>query len=68
MALWQEHERACADGPFYLSARTAGNLVDVNDVKASRWLRGLRRDGMLRLVSEGSQKQRRASRYRYVGE
>jgi len=68
VSLCRELGRACGDGAFYLSARRAGQLVGVNRVKASRWLCGLRRDGILRLVSEGRQKDPRASRCRNVGE
>ena len=66
VALCRELQRACGTGPFFLSTRTAGQLLGVNHVTASRWLRGLRLDGILKLESEGSREEHRAHRYRYV--
>lgn len=67
VALCRELQRACGTGPFFLSTRTAGHLLGITHVTASRWLRGLRHDGILELVSRGSCSDRRASRYRYLG-
>ena len=68
VALCRELQRACGTGPFFLSTRTAGQLLGINHVRASRWLRGLRHDGILELVSRGTRQDRLASRYRYLGE
>lgn len=66
VALCRELQRACGMGPFFLSTRTAGQLLGVHYATASRWLRGLRHDGILKLVSPGSREEGRASRYRYL--
>ena len=52
--------------PFFLAVRVAGRLLDVDKATASRLLRILQCDGIIELVSKGSQAARRASRYRYV--
>ncbi len=66
VALCRELQRGCGEGPFFLSTRTAGSLLDVNHTTASRWLKGLCHDGILRLVERGSQETRKASRFRYL--
>lgn len=66
VALCRELQRGCGDGEFFLSTRTAGQLLGIDHVKASRWLRGLQRDGILELVTLGSRQKRKASRYRYL--
>jgi len=64
----RELQRASGDGPFFLATRTAGQLLGVNHVTASRWLRGLVLDGILELVTAGTRENRRASRYRYIAD
>ena len=66
VSLCRELQRACGDGAFFLATRTAGQLLGVNHVTASRWLRLLILDGILELVTAGTRESRRASRYRYV--
>jgi hypothetical protein len=66
VAVCRELQRASGDGPFFLSARTAGKYLEVSHVQAWRWLRGLQHDGILQLVSLGSQAEHKASRFRYV--
>jgi hypothetical protein len=66
VSLCRELQRAAGDGPFYLSVRTAGRLLGVDHTTASRWLFLLKHDGVLREVSRGSQKSRKASRYQYI--
>lgn len=61
----RELQRGCGDGAFFLATRTAGRLLGVNHVTASRWLRLLILDGILELVTAGTRESRRASRYRY---
>ncbi len=68
VALCRELQRASGTEPFFLSTRTAGRLLDITHVTASRWLRLLRLDGILELVSLGSQQDHKASRYRYVAD
>ena len=62
----RELQREHGESPFFLAVRTAGDLLETDPGTASRWLRILRLDGILKLESEGSQKSRKASRYRYV--
>jgi hypothetical protein len=53
------------DAPFFISARTAGDILGVHFTDASKILAGLVRDGVLELVSRGAGKV--ASRYRFIG-
>ena len=66
VALCCELQRAAGDGPFYLSTRTAGRLLNVDHTTAWRWLFLLENDNVLSVVSRGSQSTRKATRYRYV--
>ncbi|HUT12138.1 MAG TPA: bifunctional DNA primase/polymerase [Thermoguttaceae bacterium] len=66
VALCRELQRACGAGSFFLDTRTAGRLLGIHHATASRWLRGLRHDGIIKLESRGSREERRASRYRYL--
>jgi hypothetical protein len=66
VALCRELQRACGSEPFFLACRTAGDLLGVDHNKAAVWLRGLRRDGILKLEKAGSLRDHKASRYRYV--
>lgn len=68
IAICRELQRAAGAGPFFLSARTAGRLVDVTPTQANRYLRGLCRDEVLREIQKGSQASKKASRYRYLHE
>ena len=66
IAVCRELQREAGDGPFYLTCRIAAELVNVEPNTANRYLRGLCCDKVLELVEKGSQKSRRASRYRYL--
>ncbi len=68
VALCRELQRGVGDGVFFLSCHTAARLFDLNPTTAWRWLFLLRSDGVLQLVKRGTQKGRRASRYRYLRE
>ena len=68
VALCRELQRAAGDGPFYLSVRTAGRLLGVSHAHAWRWLFLLEHDGVLRVVTKGSQKTGKASRFRYLAD
>lgn len=57
-------QAAAGDGPIFLSARQAGELIGVHFTDASKYLHALVADGILELVKRGAGKQ--ASRYRYV--
>ena len=53
--------------PFFLSCRTAANLIDVTHQEAHRWLRGLVLDGLLKEVEKGIAGGTRATRFRFLG-
>lgn len=53
------------NAPFFLAARTAARLIGVDHMTASRRLRMLLDDGVLRLVHRGTE--RRAARFRFTG-
>ena len=57
-------QRQEGDKPFFISARQAGELVDLHFTDASKALGCLVYDGILELVKKGGGNQ--ASRYRYV--
>ena len=67
VSICQELQAAAGASPFFLSCRTAGRLVGVDHTCASRWLRGLQGE-VLELVTAGTTRSRRASRYRYLGD
>lgn len=66
VALCRELQRAAGDGPFFLSCRTAGQLLDVDHSTASRWLFLLAAHGIIREEEKGKVETRKASRYRYL--
>jgi hypothetical protein len=66
VALARELQRVDPSAPFYLACREAGRLLGVSHVHVSRWLRVLTIDGVLELVSIGTQTSGKASRYRYL--
>jgi len=57
-------QREAGNEPFYLSARTAGGLLDVHFTNAANLLCALVADGVLDRVNWGTWKDRRASEYR----
>jgi hypothetical protein len=68
VSLCRELQRDAGAGPFYLFCRTAGRLLDVEHTTAARWLYVLVRSGILIEVQKGSQRQNKATRYRYLPE
>jgi len=68
VSLCRELQRAAGNEPFFLSARTAGRLLEVSPMQANRWLFLLKSDGILKLICKGGTADtvRQASRYRYV--
>ncbi len=68
VSLCRELQLAAGNNPFYLSARTAGRLLNITPMTANRWLFLLQSDGILALISKGgtAETARQASRYRYV--
>ncbi len=68
VSLCRELQRASGENPFYLAARTAGRLLGVSHMQASRWLFLLESDGILRIVCKGGTAEavRKATRFRYL--
>jgi hypothetical protein len=66
VAICRELQRATGGGPFYLSARTAGRLLEVSPMTAWRWLFLLESDGILATVTKGTAKTQKATRFRYL--
>jgi hypothetical protein len=59
-------QRTAGEGPFYLSSRTAGALLDVHYTSAANFLCALVADGVMECVTQGSHKNRQASEYRMM--
>lgn len=59
-------QREARDEPFYLSARTAGELLGMHFTSAANLLYALVADGVITRVSQGTHKSRQASEYRMV--
>lgn len=57
-------QRNNPDGPFFLSARQAGELVEIHFTDAAKYLYALASDGVLEITERGSGK--KASRYKYI--
>lgn len=66
VALCRELQREAGGGAFFLSARTAARLLDIDHATAARWLRGLRHDGILQLIEQSNRTERLANSYRYL--
>ncbi len=64
VSICRELQRASGNGPFFLSCRTAGELLGLDYVTAWRRLIVLAEDGIIRCVERGTRG--RATRYRYV--
>ncbi|MCA9109373.1 MAG: bifunctional DNA primase/polymerase [Planctomycetaceae bacterium] len=62
----RELQRSAGEGTFFLDVRTAGRLLNQHHTTVWRWMRCLRLDGILELVSAGGRAERRASTYRYI--
>jgi hypothetical protein len=58
-------QKVAGDKPFFLTCRTAGQLLGISHVLANKWLRLLVIEEVLSQVSVGTQG--KASRYRYLG-
>jgi hypothetical protein len=66
VALCRELQRASGDGPFYLSCRTAGKLIDADFATASRYLFLLQMERVLNCTAKGKKGGGKASRFRYL--
>ncbi len=67
-SLCRELQRAAGENSFFLSVRTAGKLLNVSAMQASRWLFLLENDGILKVTAKGgtAENPRKAPRFRYV--
>ena len=67
-SLCRELQSEAKENPFYLSVRTAGRLLDVSPMHASRWLFLMVSDGVLRIVEKGGTATavRKATRFKYI--
>ena len=68
VGLCRELTLTAAPNPFFLSCRTAGNLVGVDYSTASRWLFLLVVEGVLKIAVKGGRDSQRATRYEYLGD
>lgn len=70
VSLCRELQRGAGGQPFYLSCRTAGELLGVTHQTANRWLFLLVADGILNEIAKGGTREtaRRATRFRYLGD
>lgn len=66
-SLCRELQRASVEGHFPLATRIVAKYFSVNPSTGSRWLKLLVMDGVIELVAKGTQKNARASRFRYRG-
>lgn len=64
--LCQRLQRHAGDEPFFLSVRTAGELLDMSPATASRRLHALVLDDVLAQVSSGTPANRKASEFRFL--
>jgi hypothetical protein len=67
-ALCRELQRRAGDADFFLGVETAGKCVSVDKATAWRWLKAFQADGMLRVITKGSQRSGKATRYRYLAD
>jgi hypothetical protein len=67
VAVCRELQKNAGDGAWFLSCRTAGELVGVRHDRAARWLYLLVEDGVLTLIRKGTKKLG-ASVYHWNGE
>ena len=63
-------QRSSGDDVFYISCRTAGELLNVSAMQASRWFFLLDTEGIIKTVQKGgtAKNPRKASRYKYIAE
>jgi Bifunctional DNA primase/polymerase, N-terminal len=67
VCLCRELQAVSGNAPFFLSSRTAAALFGVDHATAARWLKLLRLDRVIHLVSQGTKKTGQASTYVYRG-
>ena len=67
VSLCRELQVICGDKPFFLASRTVQRLFEQEShATAARWLRGLCRTGILKVVAQGGPDTNKATRFRYL--
>ncbi len=66
LRLCRELQRDAGERPFFLSARKAAEVCNIDAMTAWRYLKGLAGFGVIEAVSVGSNKNRKASEWRYL--
>lgn len=67
VSLCYQLQQLAGDKEFFLSCRSAAQLLEVSHVQAARFLRLLARKGVLVVIEAGSPNTNRATRYRLKG-
>lgn len=67
VSICRELARSSTSGIFFLSVRSAGELINVSPMHASRLFEMMEADGVLAVVELGSNKTQKATRFRYLG-
>lgn len=69
-SLCRELQRSSGEEPFFLSCRTAGQLLKVTPMTISRWMFLLEQDGFVTTVQKGGTAQtvRKATRYKFTND
>jgi hypothetical protein len=63
----RELQVLCGDRSFFLASRTVKRLFELDShVTGARWLKGLCRTGILKVVEQGGRETNKATRFRYL--
>ncbi len=67
VSLCRELQALCGDKPFFLASRTVQRLFELDShATGARWLKGLCRSGILKVVEQGGRETNKATRFRYL--
>lgn len=66
--LCRELQRKAGPEPFFLSLRTAGELLNVHHSQPGRWMQTLEENKVIQLQTPGDIRTRKASRYLFIAE
>ena len=67
VSLCRQLDREAKGGTFFLSCRTAAELLGVSHTQANRWLFLLDHDKVVKQINKGDRAKRQAAEYRYLG-
>jgi len=62
----RELQKEAGEQPFFLSTRKAHEILGISSMQASRYLRMLETDEILKVVTKGGPKTQKATRFRYI--